>query len=174
MSPPGFPGSTARRLTIATAACCALLAVAVPSASGVPTFDGQGYVDSTARCTAPDVVVAFGSTATSRVAICKSSDGQYEYRGVRVTDGAKLILAASSTGDGGFVAKKDGVSYSVSSNGLVISAGSQVIRDETMVDYHGTASTTTSAPKTTSPLKATTPPPPPIAPLPAEVGGSGS
>ena len=86
------------RLAVAAAACSALLAAGVPSAIAVPASDGQGYVDSTARCTTPDTAVAFGSTETSRVAICKTPDGQYEYRGVRVRDGAKLIVPASPSG----------------------------------------------------------------------------
>ena len=61
-----------------------------PAATAAPATDDQGYVDSTARCTPPDVEVAFGNTTTSRVAICKTPGGQYEYRGVRVRDGAKL------------------------------------------------------------------------------------
>jgi hypothetical protein len=45
------------------------------------------------------------------VAICKSPGGQYEYRGVRVRDGARLIVPASQSGDG-FVADNDGMTYS--------------------------------------------------------------
>lgn len=177
MSIPGFPGSTVR-LTVLSAGCIALLVGSAAPAYAVPAADGKGYVDSTARCTSPDVAVVFGSTASSRVAICRDEQGQYEYRGVRVSDGAKLILPASSTSDGGFVAKKDGVSYTVTASGLVVSAGSQVIRDEPMVDFHGSgaASAPAPAPKATTPAapKTTTPPAPPINPLPAEVGGSGA
>ena len=76
--------------------------------TAAPVTDGQGYVDSTARCTTPDTAAAFGSTATSRVAICKTPGGQYEYRGVRLRDGAKLIVPASRSADGAFVAKNEG------------------------------------------------------------------
>jgi hypothetical protein len=154
------------RLTVAAAACAVLLAIGVPLAAAAPTVDGWGYVDSTARCTAPDTAVVFGSTATSRVAVCKTSDGQYEYRGVRVRDGAKLIVPASQSGDGGFVAENDGIAYTVTEDALVVSAGSRVIRDEPMVDFH-TAQTPEAPPETPTP---TTPLPPP---LPAEVGGDG-
>ena len=57
------------RLSAATGAL-ALLAVAVPSALAAPASDGQGYLDSTARCASPSTAVAFGSTESSRVAIC--------------------------------------------------------------------------------------------------------
>jgi len=42
--------------------------------------------------------VAFGSTDTSRVAICKTPGGKYTYHGVRLRDGAKLILPATASG----------------------------------------------------------------------------
>lgn len=106
----------------------------------------------------------FGSTETSRVAICKTVDGQYEYRGVRVSDGAKLIVAASQSGDG-FVAANDGVSYTVTAKSLAVRMGDNVIRDEPMVEVHGPGAP--SAPPPTTAMS-TTPLPPP---LPAEVGG---
>jgi hypothetical protein len=189
----------APRLTLAATASCVLLAGSMPSATAAPSSDGQGYVDSTARCDAPDTAAAFGSTATSRIAICKTSGGQYQYRGVRVSDGAKLILPATQSG-GGFVATNDGITYTVTSNALTVSAGNTVIRQEPMVDYHGpqspaTTSPTTTSPTATSPTAASTPtttstpatigPPttptpsaptstgPPLPPFPAEVGGSG-
>lgn len=180
-------GVCTRRLTVAAAACSALLAFGVSSATAAPTTDDQGYVDSTARCTAPNSAVAFGSTATSRVAICKTAGGQYEYRGVRVSDGAKLIVPASQSG-GGYLAENDGITYTVTSKSLVVSAGNNVIREEPMVDFHtpGTAAaqagtpapaapatsattTPTTPPTSTSATPTSTTPLPP--PLPAEVGG---
>jgi hypothetical protein len=182
-----FFGPSLPRLTVVAAACSALLVIAVPSAAAAPATDGQGYVDSTARCRAPDTAVAFGSTATSRVAICKTSGGQYEYRGVRLRDGAKLIVPASRSAAGAFVAENDGITYTLTPSSLAISTGTQVIRTEPMVDYHGpetpttpttgtaTATPTTSAPQpTTSPATTTTttmPTTPLPPPLPAEIGG---
>jgi len=166
-----------RRMALGAVACSALFIAAAPPASAAPAYDGQGYVDSTARCIAPDTVVVFGSTATSRIAICRSSDGDYQYRGVRVRDGAKLIAPASRSSDGAFTATNDGIEYMVTSSALVISAGERVIRDETLLDFHLSGATTTptspTATTATAPTKAptaTTPLPPP---LPAEVGGSG-
>jgi hypothetical protein len=183
------------RLIVAAAAWFALLAIGMPAATAAPATDGQGYVDSTARCTPPDTVVAFGSTATSRMAICKTAGGQYEYRGVRVSDGATLTVPASQSGNG-YVADNDGNTYTLTSKSLVVSAGGKVIREEPMVDFHtsgtgaapagtpGPASPTsptsptsrtspgtspgTSAPTPTPTPTPTTPLPPP---LPAEVGG---
>jgi hypothetical protein len=161
--------ASTRLLSVAAAAL--LLAIGLPSASAAPGTDDQGYVDSTARCTSPNTAVAFGSTDTSRVAICKAPGGQYEYRGVRVRDGARLIVAAEQSGDGGFVAQTDGVTYTVTAKSLVIRMGDNVIRDEPMVDFHrpeAPAAPAAPPPTTTTP---TTPLPPP---LPAEVGGGGS
>jgi hypothetical protein len=155
--------------TATAVACSALLTIGVPSAIAAPTSDSQGYVDSTARCTPPNTVVAFGSTSSSRVAICKTSDGKFEYRGVRLRDGAKLIAPASQSGDGTFVAENEGITYFVTSKSLAVSAGSNVIREEAMVDFHApeTADAPAPSPTTTTPTK---PLPPP---LPAEVGGGG-
>jgi hypothetical protein len=167
----------------AAAACSALLLTALPQAGAAPSFDSQGYLDSTARCA--DAAVLFGSTDSSRVAICKTSGG-YEYRGVRVRDGAKLVLSASSAGGGSYTAVNDGITYTVSANSLAVSSGGSVVRTESWVDFHGpqsqsststsstsTSTSTSSAPTTSATPTSTTPtsttPLPP--PLPAEVGG---
>ena len=154
----------------------------VPTAAAAPATDAGGFVDSTARCVAPSRAVAFGYTASSRLAVCKDdASGQYQYRGVRVSDGARLILAATST-DHGYVAENEGSTYTVTATALTITAGGQQIRDEPMLDFHGTAGSSTSASSTAAsssssstsvqpsaaPPTVTTPLPPP---LPAEVGG---
>ena len=160
-------GLVAPRLTVAAATCLALLAIGLPSATAAPAADDQGYVDSTARCAPPNTAVLFGGTDRSRVAICKTPGGQYEYRGVRVSDGARLIVPASQSGDG-FVADNDGITYTVTSKALVVSRGNKVIREEPMVDFHRPETPVAPAappPTTTTP---TTPLPPPLA---AEEGG---
>ena len=164
-----IPGLTALRLTAAAAACSALAAVGLAPAASAPTSDGQGYVDSTARCDSPSETVLFGSTEASRVAICESG-GEYEYRGVRLRDGAKLIVPASQSTEG-YTADNDGITYFVTEESLVVSAGTRVIREETMIDFHGSQQAEgpgASPPETSTP---TTPLPPP---LPAEEGGSGN
>lgn len=155
-----------RRLTVAAVTGFALCAVGIPSAGAAPESDDQGYVDSTARCASADATVLFGSTDQSRIAICAESDGAYEYRGVRVRDGAKLIIPATRSDDGSFRAENAGIEYLVTAKSLVLSAGERVIREELMVDYHGPGAS--AADETPTP---STPLPPP---LPAEVGGSGS
>jgi hypothetical protein len=171
-----------RRTAVAAAACWTLLTLGAPLAAADPATDTLGFVDSGARCAAPSTAVAFGSTANSRVAICKNAAGQYGYHGVRISDGAKLIASASASPDGSYVAKQDGVTYTVTSSALVVSDANGVIRRESMVSYHGpkTASAPAGTPQTpaakpqapaaapTSTATSTAPLPPP---LPAEIGG---
>ena len=156
------------RIPLAAAAGLTLLALGVPSAAAAPDFDDQGYIDSTARCSSTNTAVEFGSTEASRVAICQGPDGDYQYRGVRVRDGARLILSAEQTDSGAFVAENDGIEYTVAAKSLIISVGEKVIREEPWVDFHSPNSATTTTPST-SPTK-TAPLPPP---LPAEEGGGG-
>jgi hypothetical protein len=165
-------------VTVAAVTAAALLSIGLPVASADPNTDALGFVDSTARCAAPSTAVAFGSTANSRVAICKSAAGQYGYHGVRVSDGAKLIASATASSDGSYVAKQDGVTYTVTSSALVVSDASGVIRRETMLTYHGpkTAQSPTAAAQTPSaapaaPQTSASPAKPLPPPLPAEVGG---
>jgi hypothetical protein len=166
-------GPSTRRVSLVAAACLALLAIAAPSTAADPGTDALGFVDSSARCSTPGTAVVFGSTATSRLAICKTPNGQYEYHGVRISDGAKLVVPASLSGDGSYVANADGISYTVTSSSLVVSEGDQVMRREPMVYFHGP--TTPQAAAGTSPPAATptstTPAKPLPPPLPAEVGG---
>ena len=159
------------RLIVAAAACTALFAVGVPSATAAPATDDQGYVDSTARCSPPNTAVLFGTTDSSRVAICKTPSGQFEYRGVRLRDGAKLIVPASQSGDG-FVADNDGMTYTVTSKSLAVGLGGKVIREEPIVDVHGPGTPAApAAPDSTTTTTTTTPTTPLPPPLPAEVGG---
>ena len=159
-------------LAVAVTASWALLVDGVPSAIAAPTSDGQGYINSTARCGTPDTTVVFGSTDRSRVAICKTPGGEYEYRGVRVSDGAKLILPAEASGGGAFVAENGGMRYTVTAKSLVVSEGNKVIREEPTVDFHGpeAPAATPAAPAPPATPTPTTPLPPP---LPAEEGGGG-
>ncbi len=87
--------------------------MAAQSASAAPPSDARGYLDSTARCASADATVLFASTDASRVAICTVSGGKYEYRGVRVRDGARLIIPATRADDGTFVAENSGIEYMV-------------------------------------------------------------
>lgn len=151
-----------------TAGSIVAVAGAVPAAAAPPS-DASGYVDSTARCASAADLVVFGSTSASRVAVCRTADG-LQYRGVRVKDGARLIVSASRGGTGAFVADNDGITYTVTSSDLAISAGSRTLREEPMLDFHSNEPAAASSPAPTT----TSAPDPDLPPLPAEVGGSGS
>ncbi|KAB7758935.1 hypothetical protein MMUC44124_10905 [Mycolicibacterium mucogenicum DSM 44124] len=166
-------------LAAATLTGAVLALAGSPLAAADPTTDAQGFVDSTARCPTGDTAVAFGSTASSRVAVCKSAGGEYQYRGVRISDGAKLIATATADGRGGYTATSDGITYTVTAKSLDISAGSQSIRSEPMTFFRGggplpatapAPAGTPSTPVTGAPAPVPTTPLPP--PLPAEVGGT--
>ena len=135
-------------LLAAAAAVSAMVAIGVPLALAAPTAappsDAQGYVDSTARCAEPDTAVLFGTTTTSRVAICQIAGGEFEYRGVRVRDGAKLIAEASQTSDGGYVVKNDGVTYTITTTSLSVSMDGSTVRTESWTDFHNPESPATS------------------------------
>lgn len=140
-------------LAVAAAAASAAVAIGVPLAMAAPTAvppsDTGGYLNSTARCTAPDTAVLFGSTKTSRIAICKNASG-YEYRGVRVDDGAKLIAAATQTSADTYVVDNDGVKYTVTPTALSVTANGDTFRTETWTDFHGSQSPAGSTAKTTT------------------------
>ncbi|MGE2712900.1 hypothetical protein ACQI4L_02460 [Mycolicibacterium litorale] len=163
--------STLLRWSVAAAAGSALVAFGATPAAAAPASDSQGFIDSTARCAAPATAVAYGRTDSSRVAVCKSPDGQYQYRGVRVRDGARLITEATAE-DGEFVAENEAATYTVTARALTVTIGDDVVREETMIEFHGPAASAApaapAAPTTPTPTKPLGPP------LPAEVGGSGS
>ena len=147
-------------LLAAAAAVSAMVAIGVPLALAAPTAappsDAQGYIDSTARCATPDTAVLFGTTTTSRVAICQIAGGEFEYRGVRVRDGAKLIAAASQTSDGGYVVKNDGVTYTITTTSLSVSMDGSTVRTESWTDFHNPQSPATSGTTKTTATSTTT------------------
>ncbi len=145
-------------LSAAAAVAGAALLVFSGSAGAAPESDDQGYLGSFARCASPDTAVIFGATETSRVAICADPDGGFEYRGVRVRDGARLVLSATRSGTG-YVAFNEGQSYTVTPESLVFSIGDDVIREEPLIDVHepGTSGSSSSESTSTSTSTSSTP-----------------
>ena len=138
---------------------------------GYPT-DDRGFLNSSARCPEGQSAVALGRTQRSLVVICTTpGDGPYEYRGVRISDGATLQTDADVT-EAGFVARTDGATYTVSPNELIVVSGGKVIYRDTWIDFRRprysaenggsgatpttTATTTTSATATTTTTTTTT------------------
>lgn len=110
-------------------------ASATPTTAQFPT-DDQGYVDSAARCDDGQTLMMYGRTTRSLVAVCVGPDGQLEYRGVRVSDGATLTMAASRSADGSIVAANDGVTYSITPQTLLVSEGDTVLYRDEWRQYH--------------------------------------
>lgn len=117
-----------------------------PAASDTATLpiDDRGFVNSSARC--DQTAVAIARTQRSRVVICSGQGGSLEYRGVRLSDGARLTAPAERTSAGTFVARSNGITYTVSSTELVASDGSEVILRQSMLEFiePGAASSTPS------------------------------
>jgi hypothetical protein len=119
----------------------------LPTASATPPTmptDGQGFVNSPARCAPNQSAVLVGRTAVSLVAICADGRGGYEYHGMRLSDGAVLVLPAKPLSDGCFGAHTNAIDYTVSDRKLLLTVGPRVLRDEAMVDVkdYRTPSTT--------------------------------
>lgn len=167
---------TRYRVTAAVAMCAAAAAAlavlgeagAEPStttSSSAHPSDGRGYLDSSARCDTDQVLMAYGRTARSLVAICVGSDGDLEYRGVRLTDEASVTLPAGRGSDGSIVATNDGVTYSVSPAAFLVSEGDSVLYRDPWVEFRvprfDDGATSSAAPSTTPPsttAPSTTPP----------------
>lgn len=129
----------------------------MPQAAADADYDAIGYLDSAARCNTPDDVFFFGSTDSSRVAICRFPEDHYEYRGERLSDGAALSAPAARSGGVSFIAHHNGLTYTVTTHSVVISASGDVIRREQMIDLHDREETD-ALPRPPAPLF---PPPPP-------------
>lgn len=154
---------------------------AAHSAPAAPATDEHGFVDSSARCAANQILMSYGRTSRSLVVICVDPDGGLQYRGVRLSDGAALTMTAGRGSDGSVVALNEGVTYSVSPSTLLVSEGDTVLYRDNWTDFHqsrfsggatpsstpsssappsssaaAAPSTTTAASATTSPTVSTT------------------
>jgi len=125
-------------------------------ASPFPT-DDLGFVNSAARCDGTQTAMAIGRTQRSLVVICVNQHGNYEYRGVRISDQTPLTVPAETTSGGAFVAENEGVTYTVSSTQLLVTSGNTVINREPMIEYqqpHSSATPTSAAPAASAPTSA--------------------
>lgn len=105
------------------------------AAAAAVTMDDRGFVNSKARCEGPESAVAIGRTERSLVVVCKSPNGGYEYKGVRLSDGAALSVRDVSATGGGFEARTDGAIYAVSSKELLVTLGDATLARDAMVEY---------------------------------------
>ena len=120
--------------TIASVAMSSYLPV-VQAQPPAFAMDARGYVNSPARCDAPQTAVLVGRTPLSLIAVCKDKGGHYEYRGLRLRDGALLRLPAEPNANGSFRARKEKITYTISEHKLLLTTGVRVVRDEAMLDF---------------------------------------
>jgi hypothetical protein len=134
---------------LAAAACAAAALAAATHAVADPNdahpADQRGFLNSSARCDADQVLVAYGRTDRALVAVCVARDGELEYRGVRLSDLAYTALPAGRTTDGAIVANDDGVTYAVSSAAFLVSEGDQVLYRDPWLEFHQPRFTDTPA-----------------------------
>jgi hypothetical protein len=97
--------------------------------------DDKGFIGSSARCGDNQAAYAIGRTTGSLVVICWQRPGQFEYRGVRLSDAAMLRTSAHTNSTRTFLAQKAGVVYAVSSAELKVTSGDTVIKQEPMIEY---------------------------------------
>jgi len=110
-------------------------APAAPKPAAPITMDDRGFFNSKARCEGPQSAVAIGRTERSLVVVCKSPNGDYEYKGVRFSDGAALSVRDVSVTAGRYEARTDGATYAVSSKELVVTSGDATLARDAMVEY---------------------------------------
>ncbi len=117
--------------------------------------DEHGFINSDARCDDTQTTDAVGRTYRSLVVICVDPNGEYEYRGVRLTDNAALRVAAEPTSEGGFVVRNEGVKYAVSPTELLVTAGEKVLFREPMIEFHAPRLPTEAGPAAPPPATTT-------------------
>ena len=108
-----------------------------PMAAADPAYptDDRGFVGSQIRCDAPQSAVAFSRTEQSIVAICVDQAGRYQYRGAQVANkDAVLTVVAEPTVPGEFFAQKDGVTYTVTAQNLIIKTD-EWVRTEPVLQF---------------------------------------
>jgi hypothetical protein len=130
-----YAGNVSRSRYLAVPQLVTLTALVAMSAvvAVIPTAGAQ---PPSPRCDAPLRDVAVARTAASVVAICADPNGGYEYRGVRLSDGATLNLPAEHLDGRDYVARNNGISYQIGTKQLVIIAGDKLIRRENVLEYH--------------------------------------
>ena len=108
---------------------------APPPKTAVLAMDDYGFVDSTARCSLRQQVVAIARTTRSAMVICRDTDGTYEYTGTRLSDGASLRLDDVLAIPAGFEARNDGTTYRLSATELVVITGEDLLSRDAVVEY---------------------------------------
>ena len=104
----------------------------------LPGTDAQGFLAHPgARCDPGDGPAALGLTAQSALVVCQMATGGYYYRGVRLSDDARIQLDDATRASDGFdvVNPADGTRYRIRSNALTIVTPDNEIYTEPMTQY---------------------------------------
>ena len=143
-----------------SAGLTAIDAVAAPPDD---SSDEYGYLNTAARCDDDQTLMAFGRTSRAMVAVCVDSDGELEYRGVRLSDQAATTLSATRAPDGSIIATNDGVTYAISPTFFLVSEGDSVLYRDAWIEFRqprfSGAPTTTATPSTSSSPSTSSAPP---------------
>ena len=147
------PGVAALAAAIMAISAC-LTAIDAVAAPPDDSSDEYGYLNTAARCDDDQTLMAFGRTSRAMVAVCVDSDGELEYRGVRLSDQAATTLSATRASDGSIIATNDGVTYAISPTFFLVSEGDSVLYRDAWIEFRqprfSGAPTTTPAPSTSS------------------------
>ncbi|MGE2730142.1 hypothetical protein ACQI4F_11735 [Mycolicibacterium vaccae] len=98
-------------------------------------IDGRGFVGSKARCDSGDDAVVTARTARAAIVICQDRAGDYEYRGVRLQDGAALQLDDVRPIAAGYEARNADTTYRLSPTELVVLSGETLQSRDAIVAY---------------------------------------
>ncbi len=101
----------------------------------VLTMDDHGFVDTTARCDQREQAVAIARTTRSAMVVCRDADGNYEYAGIRLHDGASLRVDDVRVIPTGFEVHNEGTTYRLSQTELVVITGENLMSRDAIVEY---------------------------------------
>jgi hypothetical protein len=136
----GSSTTPAARGAAAVIALLGVIAALAPRAAADPgrdfPSDERGFVGTAAHCQGSAVAVAYGRTEESLVTVCSGAGGQLQFRGVRLSDDAALMLAAQPIANG-YSATNDGVTYTVTPAELTVTSGDATVIRQAMLEYHG-------------------------------------
>jgi hypothetical protein len=144
----GIAGKSWTASTMAPASAVPATSSAVAQMNSQYPLDDRGFVNSKARCDAPLTAAAMVRTDRSLVAICIDQSKAYQYRGVRLSDGAPLAVPAENVGPREFFAHNNGIDYQLGTEQLVITSGTTLIRREPVLEYKESHSFSAEAPPT--------------------------
>jgi hypothetical protein len=109
-----------------------------PPQPSLPDADAQGFVDPPgARCDPGSSPAVMARTTQSVLVICEIGPANYYYRGVRLSDSARIELANAVRSSDGFdvTNPNDGTRYEVRPTGISITSPRGQVSSEPMIEY---------------------------------------